>query len=112
MPYVLYRAIRRPQPSIGDFWSDYAHGEEPVPNQLRQPLMWCGVSMFSDVTKAKDLAERWMQGRFLAELNIPDDADVYVLQTGRDPLHHSVMGTPATLRSLVAHVLPISETNA
>jgi hypothetical protein len=47
-----------------------------------------------------------MQGRYLAEVRIPDDADVFVLQTGRDPFHYRVMGTPATLRSLVAYVMP------
>ena len=69
--------------------------------------MWCGISMFNDIETARHRAQQWMQGRFLAELRIPDGADVLVLQTGRDPAHHSVMGTPATLRSLVADVVPI-----
>jgi len=64
--------------------------------------------MFSDRQKASNAARAWSQGQWLAELEIPDDAGVIVKQTGRDPFHHSVMGTPAMLRSLVRQVLLIS----
>lgn len=107
MPYILYRAIRRMEAGLGDFWSDFAHGEAPVPAQLRDPLRWAGISMFDDQAVARETASRWVQGRYLAELHVPDEAAVVVRQTGRDVHHFSVMGTPATLRSLVARVLPI-----
>jgi hypothetical protein len=107
MPRILYRAIRRPEPRVGEFWSDFAHGEPPTRTQLREPLFWCGISTFSDIQKAKEKARTWWQGQFVAELQIPDDAAVIVRQTGRDPLHHSVMGTPEALRSLVRNVHPV-----
>jgi hypothetical protein len=107
MPYVLFRAIRRQDPRLADFWSDFAHGEEPFPSQLREPLRWSGVSMFSDLDKAIAASWRWGLGPYVAEVHIPDDADVVVRQTGRDLFHHSVMGTPATLRSLMVQALPM-----
>jgi len=110
MPYVLYRAIRRRQARLTDFWSDFAHGEEPFPSQLKQPMMWVGISTFSDPNHAAALATTFSQGQFLAQLVIPDEADVLVMQTSRrDPTHHSVMATPRTLLSLVDRVLPITQ---
>jgi hypothetical protein len=108
MPHVLYRAIRRSRPRLADFWSDFALGEDPAPSQLRETIRWTGISTFSDLDVARQMATYWTQGPFIAELRISDDADVVVAQTGRNnPTHHSVMGTPATLLSLVAQVLPI-----
>lgn len=107
MPYVLYRAIRRKEAGLGDFWSDFAHGEAPVRAQLSEPIRWAGISMFQDQATAEQTARRWVQGRYLAEVHIPDEAAVLVRQTARNPHHFSAMGTPATLYSLVARVLPI-----
>jgi hypothetical protein len=111
MPYVLYRAIKGKGARVSDFWSAFALGEEPFPIQVRQPLEWAGVSTFNDLGKAMTMAALWRQGRFLAELHIPDDpANVIVSQTGRkNPFHYSVMATPHTLLSFVAQVLPITE---
>lgn len=63
--------------------------------------------MFDDPAMAQETARCWVQGRYLAELHVPDEAAVVVRQIGRDVHHFSVMGTPATLRLLVARVLPI-----
>lgn len=104
LAYTLYRAVRRKSAGIGDFWSDFAHGQPPFPPQLHEPLLWAGVSMFSDPAHAAMKARASSQGLSLAEVTIPDDADVVVKQTGRDPQHYSVMGTPAMLLSLVAQV--------
>ena len=109
LAYVLYRAIRRPDAMLSDFWSPFAHGEEPMPSQLRQPIYWTGISAFSDLEESRRRADEWMQGRFIARLDIPDDADIVVLKTGRNPYHYSVMGTPATLLSRVAQVVPTLE---
>jgi hypothetical protein len=110
VPYVLYRAIRKRQARLGDFWSDFAHGEEPFPSQLKQPIRWTGISTFSDLNRAEANAIAFGRGNFLAQLNIPDDADALVTQTGRrDPTLHSVMATPSTLLSFVAQVLPMTQ---
>ncbi len=103
MLYVLYRAIKRQRGSLGDFWSDFALGENPQLPQLRDTIMWTGISMFDDQAKAVNFAKRYSQGRFVAELKIDTDHDdVVVAKTGMDPSHYSVMGTPATLRSLIS----------
>jgi len=107
LAYTLYRAVRRKSAGIGDFWSDFAHGQSPSPPQLREPLLWAGISMFSDPAHAAVKARAYSQGLSLAEVTIPDGAVVVVRQTSRDFRHYSVMGTPAMLLSLVAQVTPI-----
>jgi hypothetical protein len=106
----LYRAVKQRQPRLGDFWSDFAHGEEPFRPQLHEPMLWCGISTTDDFETARKRAIELVQGRYIAVLTIPDDADVRVLQTSssRDPRHHSVMGTPATLHSLVTRIIQIA----
>jgi hypothetical protein len=108
MDYVLYRAIRRRQPRLSDFWSDFAFGEEPFPVQIKEPLDWSGISTFVDIRKARSMATL-MRHQALAELHIPEDTrDAIVRQTGRkNPTHFSVMATPSTLLSFVAQVVPI-----
>src|SRR5229473_198685 len=101
MPYVLYRAIKRSRPSLSDFWSDFALGVDPLPSQLREPIRWAGISMFSNQAKAVATAKRWAHGRAVVRVEIPDGAPVLVVQTGHDPHHFSVMGTPASLFALV-----------
>jgi hypothetical protein len=108
VPYVLFRAIKGKGARVSDFWSAFALGEEPFPNQLKEPLEWIGVSTFSDLGVAAQVAVLWRQGRYLAELHIPDDANAIVRQTGRkNPTHHSVAATPQTLLSFVVQVVPI-----
>ncbi len=107
LAYTLYRAVRRKSAGLGDFWSDFAYGQPPFAPQLREPVMWAGISMFSDLAHAAMKARAYSQGLFLAEVTIPDGAHVVVRQTSRDPRHYSVMGTPAMLISLVTQVTPV-----
>ncbi len=101
--HTLYRAIRRQRPKLGDFWSDFAHGDAPTGDQLGDPFAWASVSMFNDRQFAAEQAHNLHQGRFLIELVIPDtQPDVIVRQTGPDPRHFSVMGTPTTLLACCA----------
>ena len=111
MPYVLYRAIKGSGARVSDFWSAFALGDEPFPIQLKEPLEWVGVSTFSDLAQATQMAVRWRQGRFLAELHIPDvPTDALVLKTGKQSSsHHSALATPHTLLSFVDRILPITE---
>jgi hypothetical protein len=108
--YRLYRATRRQRPLLGDFWSDFAHGDAPAGQRMADPatgqplpdvVLWAGVSMWDDQAIAADRARTYAQGRFICEVNIPDGyPDAVVLQTMDDPHHFSVMATPATLRAL------------
>lgn len=108
---ILYRVIRRMNPSLSDFWSDYAHGDEPIFNQLVEPLQWAGISTFSDEAEAIKFGRNFVLGRAVVALDIPDNADVIVKQTGRSTYHYSVMGTPHTLKSFVrGKATPITAT--
>jgi hypothetical protein len=111
MEYTLYRAVRRKEPRRTDFWSDFAHGEDPFRGQLLEPLMWAGISVSDDFENAKRRAIELNQGNFLAVLHIDDTRDSVIVKqtpTKRDPHHHSVMGVPATLRALVIEVKDIA----
>ena len=106
MQHTLYRAVRRRKPSLGDFWSDFAHGDAPSPPQFKDPLLWAGISTYADPGIAARRARAYGQGLYLAELRV-DDEQVIVKQTGRDPRHFSLMASPSSIRSMVEHVLPM-----
>ena len=108
MRYVLYRAIKGRGPRLSDFWSDFAHGEEPFPVQIKEPLEWSGVSTSIDPNKTLALG-RLMRHQAIVVLDIETDTkDVIVRQTGkRNVSHYSVMATPSTLLSFVVQIVPI-----
>lgn len=101
MAYVLFRIIRRSKPTLADFWSDFAHGDDALPGQLREPLRWAGISMFDEFDTAIAFGRRYVLGRAVVRIEIPDAAPVVVAQTGHDPHHFSVMGPPTRLLALV-----------
>ena len=108
----LYRAIKGKRPRSSDFWSDFACGEDPiVPVQTDRPSMWWGVSMSDDFDRAKRKALELTQGRYIAVMQIPDDAEhVRTVQTStkRDPHHYSVVGSPTSLGSCFVESVPIT----
>ena len=98
---ILFRVIKRSRPNLSDFWSDLALGNDPLPDQLREPLLWAGVSMFADLQLTITNTRAYSLGRAVARLDIPDEADVILRPTaGRG--HFSVVGTPHRLKSLVS----------
>ena len=106
MPRILFRIVRTNPPSRRDLMSHAERGTRPLrPLSQREADLWNGVSMYDSleaaVGKARSVAGL---GSFIARVEIPDDADVRIEQTGREREHHTVWAPAALLRSWIADV--------
>ena len=106
----FYRIVRTDLPMLWDFTSNEARGRRP-----RRPLdsegrrLWRGLSHFDSLDAARAAALHTPNlGAYIAEVEIPDDADLEIEQTGRAG-HYTIWGSPARLLSSVRCVVPVAE---
>jgi hypothetical protein len=105
---ILYRIVKTNPPTDADFVSFGAQGR-PAPAGPELARLWWGVSVYDSERGARKTAQRRAHlGRYVAQLEIPDDAPVRVERTGHGVGHHTVWAEPATLLAYVAEVSPIA----
>ena|SRR6266496_1373658 len=100
---ILYRVVRSSEPVDEDFMSDEAKGKPPVPVQVREPVLYRGISMWDSLDSAVETARAWRLGDYVAELDI-DSGEAVVVTKTRGPGHYTVEGSPALLRSLIRQI--------
>jgi hypothetical protein len=107
---TFFRIVRGDRATLWDFTSNEARGRRP-----RRPLdaegrrLWRGLSHFDSLSAARAAARHTPEiGRFIAEIIVPDDAEVEIKQTGRAG-HYTLWGTPGRLLSCVQRIIPVEE---
>jgi hypothetical protein len=104
----LYRIVKPNPPTEADFVSFGALGR-PVPMDPEVARLWWGVSVYDTERGARKTARRRPHlGRYMARLEIPDDAPVRVERKGHGASHHTVWAEPATLFACAVEVLPMA----
>ncbi len=101
---TLYRIVKSDPPTERDFWSHKRSGLRYHPSREHVAN---GVSTFDREQKARRTARRFPNtGTLIAELHIPDWADVTVAQTmGRH--YYAIWGDPKLLVTFVVRVAPV-----
>ena len=103
---TLYRIVQSNPPTISDFLSGQAKGEQPRSESLR--WLWDGISVFNTTTQARRQALRFpILGQFLAQLNLPPDAPIRCERTLRTRGHYTIWGNPAYLLRCATEVVPV-----
>jgi hypothetical protein len=104
---VLHRTVKTDPPTLDDFKSNKALGEDPRGPEIDDPSIWDSVSMTDTFPRALKRAGRFPQhGAFIAEVSIPEGAMVVVRKTlGKG--HYSVHGSPEMLLDCVSRVIPV-----
>jgi hypothetical protein len=71
--------------------------------------LWRGLSHFDSIDAARAAARHTPTlGAYIAEVEIPDDAELEIEQTGRAS-HYTIWGPPARLPGYVRRVVPVEE---
>jgi hypothetical protein len=98
----FYRLVRSDPPMLDSFRSQRELGgrRQPRPNALF--LLAVGVSMFDTLDGALRVALR--RPVLVAEVMLKADRGISFAQTGQ-PGHHTIWGTPETLRDCVVRVI-------
>jgi hypothetical protein len=106
----FYRIVRTDPSTLWDFTSNEARRRRP-----RRPLdsegrrLWRGLSHFDAIAAARGAARHTpVLGASMAEVEIPDGADLEVEQSGRAG-HYTIWGSPARLLGYVRRVVRVEE---
>ena len=109
MPYFAYRIVKSESPGAEAFKSHAERGDRLPEGISRQALNdWDGVSVFETREQAVRHARRlhWRLGRFIAELYIPDDAQI-VRDSADERGHFNLRASGALIQQYVRVVLRI-----
>jgi len=106
---AFYRIIRDEQATHWDFMSNEARRRQPrrplLPTQRR---LWRGLSHFDSLEIARAAARQTPSiGSFIAEIVVPDDAEIEIEQTGR-PGHYTIWASPGRMLGYVRRVFPVN----
>jgi hypothetical protein len=110
MPRTFYRivhdaAIEQLDPD--DFTSDAARGEEP-PDDPELRRLHDGISVFATEAQAMNKARDYpFLGRYVARLEVPDDAPFRIERTLRSRGHHTMWGDPVEIRRCAVAVVRV-----
>lgn len=99
---TYYRIVRNPDASEDDFKSAKDLGKPLRKANFARP--WAeGVSVSDTFEHAIAQARqyRYRLGRYVVAVRLPAEAGIEVEQTGNDPHHYTVYGTPSHLFSFV-----------
>lgn len=104
---VLHRTVKADPPTLDDFKSNKARGEDPRGPEIEDHSIWDAVSMSDTFQRALKRARRFPQhGMFIAEVSIPEGSMIVARPTlGRG--HYSVHGAPDALLGCVTRVIPV-----
>ena len=105
---ILYRIVEHNPPTQDDMRSYQELGiplRVNTPETLRESR---GISLYNTLRQARNQAARLQrpEHRFIAELQIPDDAPVTIERTGRRG-HHTLWGSPDGILGYITRVAPI-----
>jgi len=105
---TFYRIVRTNPPTLADFFSDEARGK-PKPTAADKASLHQGLSVYATLAQARRKARGvTVLGRFVAQLEIPDETLVRAERTfSRSPGHHTLWAEPAELLRYVATVQPV-----
>lgn len=109
MAGTYYRIVKARVPTLDDLTSLAARGvPRPLGGGLRAELH-DGISVYATLDQARSKARAFPSlGRFVARLEIPDDAPVTVRRTLPGSRgHHTIWGEPAVLLGYVTAVEPV-----
>lgn len=103
MERTYYRIVRGPDVSENDFKSAKDLGK-PLRKAgfARQWAEGVSVSDTFEHAIAQARQYRYRLGRYVATVRLPVEAGIEVEQTGNDPHHYTVYGTPSQLFGFVA----------
>ena len=109
MPRNFYRLVATDPASDVDFMSKEALGEplrEETPENRR---LWQGISVYATEAQAhrKGRVSPGL-GRFVACLEVPDDAPMKIERTTSSSGHHTIWGDPLVLLAYVTRVVAVS----
>jgi len=106
-----YRVVRSNPPKPEDFFSLERHGTKPRPGTPRSVLeRWDHVSVFGLIKGAYELARNFpRKGRWIAVLDIPDDAPITLHPRIGDFNHRDIKASPEVFLRYVVDVVPASE---
>ena len=103
-----FRIIAVELPNREDFLSDKAKGQPPRNADDAELLrLWDGISVFATFQQARNKANRYDLGRFIAEVLIPENSPIRVERTTRSPGHHTLWSEPDAVLRCVVRVLPL-----
>jgi hypothetical protein len=107
---TFYRIVKTDPPTAWDFTSNEARHRQP-----RRPLnpegqrLWRGLSHFDSLEAARAASLHTPAlGSFIAEVTVPDDADVEIEQTGRAG-HYTIWGSPGRMLAYAGRTVPVAE---
>jgi hypothetical protein len=104
---LFYRIVKTNPPTLLDFRSGKAKGEEP-PDDPRLLAVFDGISVFSKLSQARRKRRRSpVLGQYVAVLRVPTDGSVRFERTFRDEGHHTIWADEALLRSFVVSVIEL-----
>ena len=107
MPATFYRIVHADPPPVADLTSAAALGKLPPDDDPETLRLWDGISVYDTVLRAMAKSRRypWL-GRFIAGIEIPDEAPVRIERTTKSRGHYTVWAEPEQLLAYVAEVLP------
>jgi hypothetical protein len=94
--------VRADPPTTADFLSDQAKGRPPRPEQIADPRLYEGVSVWDDPAPIRVVP--WKG--FIAELEVPEGSPIQVHDT-RGERHWTLIGTPSALLACVRRTIPL-----
>lgn len=106
---VLYRIVSHNPPTTDDMRSYHELGiplRSTTPEAQRRAR---GISLYNTLAQARKLGigPPWHGSGYIAELQIPDDAQVTIERTGRQRGHYTLWGSPDDILEYITHVVPI-----
>ena len=101
----FFRVVSSSPPTPDDFRARRPGGAEE--GFAGERHIESGISVFATLRQARRNARSFpSHGAFIAELVIPDEAEVSFRRTGRQPGHHTVWASSNELLAWVTSVLP------
>jgi hypothetical protein len=105
---TCFRIVRASRVAWSDFLSNQVMDQPPRGKELDDPFEWSSLSVFDNRPQAEDVTRANLLGRFVAQLDIPDDAPVIVRDDPNLPGHRTVFGGPGILLRYVTRVTRVS----
>ncbi len=106
---TFYRLVATDPPTVGDFLSKEARGEPLRIQTVENRRLWQGVSVYATEAQAqrKGRASPGL-GRFVAQLELPDDSPILWERTTTSSGHHTLWGDPEIMLACVTRVVAVS----
>ena len=104
---TFFRVVKTDPPGEADFLSHEARGLVPRDPSREAVRLSRGVSVLDSEERARATARRWPRmGRFIARLDISDEAAVTYERTGASG-HYTLWADPTVLLASVTTVVPV-----